>query len=242
MATVQDWITEALEELGVIAAGETPSAGDSDFGFRRFNRFIDRLKAERLALPTPLVRTTWTITQTASFSLGTSGTINVARPVFLDHVSFLDPAATTPVEIPLIPLTDDAYAAWPMKTQTSALPTAWYYAPTFGASALGTLYLLPIATTSLTGVLYAPSAVSEFAALTTTVSLPPGYHEFFVTNLAMAMLPGFGVQPSPALVQRAMESMATMKRSNTRLMDMSCGDAAFIGGRRGGGWDIMSGP
>lgn len=239
MATVQDWVTEALEELGLIGAGDTPSSADSDFAFRRFNRFIDRCKAERMAYPLPLVRTTWTITQTASFTVGSGGTVNVARPVYVDHVSYQDPALSTPEEIPLTPLTDDAYAAWPMKTQTSTLPTAFYYSPTF-ASSLATLYLLPIATTSLTGVLYAPSPVAEYAALTTSVVLPPGYHEFFVTNLAVALASGFKVPVDPELRERARESKATVKRSNTRLMDMSI-EAAALGGS-GQWWSIMTGP
>lgn len=238
MATYQTWITEALEELGLIAAGETPSAADSDYCFRRYNRLVNTCAAERMAHPTPLTRTTWTITQAASFTVGPAATINRARPVFVDGISYFDPTQSIPVEVPLRLLTDDEYAAWAMKTQTTPIPVAAYYSPVYDASGFSALYLLPIPTQSLTGVMYAPTAVPEAAALTSTAALPPGYQEFFVTNLALLIAPGFKVQPTRELIERARETKAIVKRSNARLMEMEIDPGATQGGRSA--YDILT--
>lgn len=242
MATVQDYVTEALQEIGAIEAGETPNASDSAYCFTRFNRLIDRLKVEECAVPYPLVRTTFTISQVASYTVGTGATISVARPPFLDHVTYYDSSLSDPVEIPLGLLSDDQYALWAIKTEVTPYPTQAYYNPTFGSTGFATLYLLPIPSGSnLVGVIYAPSAVAEFAALTTTVSLPPGYHEMFVTNLALSIAPGFQATPSPALVERARESMATVKRANWRSQELVIEGAALVQQDTGAGlYDIRS--
>lgn len=55
---------------------------------------------------------------------------------------------------------------------------AAYYNPTWTAG-LGLVYLWPLPTsTTLQGVIYTPVPVAEFASLSTTISLPPGYRRF----------------------------------------------------------------
>ena len=41
MATGLDYVTDALREIGVLAAGQTPSAEDADDGLTALNDFID---------------------------------------------------------------------------------------------------------------------------------------------------------------------------------------------------------
>ena len=165
---------------------------------------------------------------------------NVARPVFIDHVHLVDTAPTPDLETPLTMLTESAWAAIAIKDLTATRPTSWYYNPTFPSGALN---LWPIPTQSnLRGVIYVPTQLSTFASLSDTVSLPPGYERMFVKNLALELLPSYGRQPSPALVQQASESKATVKRANRRLADLSFPASALIGNAGPAGWDIRSGP
>ena len=46
MATVRDIVTAALQELGVIAAGETPSDSDAQIGLSGLNDLVDQWAAE----------------------------------------------------------------------------------------------------------------------------------------------------------------------------------------------------
>jgi hypothetical protein len=166
--------------------------------------------------------------------------INIPRPVFINHVNLLDTTQDPDHETPLDPLTDDGWAAIAQKDLTSMRPSAWYYNPTFP---YGTLSLWPVPTgAGLQGVIYVPTQVSTFTSLETAVSLPPGYERMIVKNLALELLPSYGREPSPALVMQAAASMATVKRANHRLSDMSFDSGALIGNSRAGAWDIRSGP
>jgi len=223
---VRDVVTGALRELGVLAAGEVATADDAEDGRLALNNLIDQMAAERLQI-FAITRTTWTITATASYTVGVGGTINVARPVYIDHVNLIDTAPAPDNEIPLDSLTDDAYAAIPNKAMTSTLPNRWYYNPTFP---LGTLYLLPIPTQSLLqGALYAAAAVSEFTSINTTFTLPPGYRMMLVKGLAVTLAPAYKVRLDGGLVAEAREAKGIVKRSNTRISDLSFDLGALIG-------------
>lgn len=236
--TVLDLITRALMDLKVYQPGETVSNDDAASGLVTLNDWIDALATEGLTIFT-VTRTTWAIVSgTSSYTIGAGGVINVARPMnpqAIENIGYQDTSLTPVQEVQLGPvLTEDQYAAVPVKTLQAVYPAAFYYNPTFGSSGLGLLRPLPIPTSStLQGVIYTPTPVSEFAALTDTVSLPPGYRRFFRTNLAKELGPEFDAQLSPDLQQAAVDSKANIKRTNIRLVDLSCGDAALLFG--GGG-------
>ena len=240
MATYGDLITDALIEIGVTAAGETPAAVDMATGLRTMNRLIDTWAAERLQIYT-VTRTLWTIAANdGEYTVGLTGNVNVARPVYLDHVNFVDMSTNPDTEYQMQPLTDDAYAAIPQKLITSPMPQFWYYNPTYP---LGTLTLYPVPTsTTLQGALYAPAAVAQTAAAT-TASLPPGYERMIVKNLAVELAPSYTRQVDQNLLLQAENAKAVVKRSNRRLMDMSVDAAALIQGQ--GSlyyWNIITGP
>lgn len=240
MATALDVIIASLKEIGVLAAGETPTADDSSDGFIRLNRFVNTCAAENLTIPA-VTRTLATLTANqASFTVGTGGNINIARPVFIEKVNFVDTSTDPDTEYPLGDLlTEQAWASIPLKALTGVFPTAAYYSPTYPT---GTLYPWPIPTSAtLQWAVYAWTAVSQFAALTTVVSLPPAYEEMLMTNLALLSCPTYEKQPHPVLVKRATDTMATLKRANRRLVDQSFGaDVPGVGGH--GSWDIRMGP
>lgn len=238
MADVRDIVTDALRELGVLAAGETATADDAISGLAALNRLVDQWAAERLMIYT-VTRTTFTIAaSTQNYTVGTGYTVNVARPVYVDHVSYRDTSATTPTEIPLTELTEDAWALVPQKTLTSALPSCFYYNPTYPSA---TLSLWPVPTSStLQGVVYHPQQVAEFASLNTVISLPPGYRRMLVKNLALEMAPSYERPAQQELVMQAMESKSVVKRANQRLRELSIEAGALI--RATPSYDINVGP
>ena len=235
MAEVRDIVTAALRELGVLASGEVATADEANSGLEELNRLVDQWAGERLLIYR-VTRTTWTISATQNYTVGAGGTVNVVRPVYLDHVNLIDTSTDPDQEIPLTPLTDDGWAAITQKAATSTQPTNWYYNPTFP---LGTLSLWPISSSAtLQGALYAPQQASEFASLEEVISLPPGYRRMLVKNLARDLAPSYDRPVHPELKEEAIESKATVKRNNRRLSDLSF-DAAVLGG--GGFFDIYTG-
>lgn len=241
MADVRDVCTQALRELGVIAAEDTPSASDILTAIAALNRLLDQWAAERLMIY-KISRTTFALSSgDQSYTVGSGGNFNVARPIKIDHFTIYDDTAATPDEVSLEELTDDAYALIRQKTATSTEPIYFYYNPTFP---LGTLFLWPSPTSDdLTGALYAPEQVSEFpetaAGLATAISQPPGYRRMLVKNLAMEMAPSFERSPTQELKDQAADSKSIVKLANVRMMDMPV-DPGWLSGR-GYRFDINQG-
>lgn len=240
MATIGDTITAALQDIGVVEAGESPASDDSALALARVNEWIDGLANENLTLYTRL-RTTWTITGAASYTVGSGADINVVRPVSpeaITAIGYQDTSVSPTLERLLPLLTEDAYAAIPQKALTGVYPQAFYYNPTLTT---GTLIQYPLPTSAtLQGVIYTQIALTEFAALTTTFTLPPGYKRWFRTQLTIEIAAAFQINPPASLVKIAADSMATIKRTNTRRLDMRYPRGAYV--QRPGGWyDITSG-
>ena len=73
--TIGDAITAALQDLGVLAAGEVPSADDSTVALARVNDWIDALATEGLTMY-GRTRTTWALTAGVStYSVGDGATV-----------------------------------------------------------------------------------------------------------------------------------------------------------------------
>jgi hypothetical protein len=239
MATLLDLITDAYGEIGVLGEGEVPTAAQAALGLRKTNDLVDQWAAERLAIYT-ITRTLKTVTASdGEYSVGSGGDINIARPVYLDHVNLVETSADPDRETELRELTDDEYAAIVEKARTATNPNSWYYNPTF-ATARGTLSLFPIPTSSTLQIaLYVPTAVAEFAATSDSVSLPPGYKRMIVKNLALELAPSFQRQIDPELRRQAMEAKSVVKRANVRMAEMSFPADVLMG--RGGVYDIKQG-
>jgi hypothetical protein len=245
MATVNDLINTALKEINILTASETASTEEVADAFAALNRMIGQWQIENLLIyafrdPAP----TFVMTPNqATYSIGPTaftGVVIPVRPGTIDHINVVDTSPTPDIEYPLESYTPDAWAAVPSKLLTSFRPLGYYYSPTFPD---GTLHLYPVPTgTTLQGVLYVLEPVTTFSSVATTVSLPPGYEEMLVTNLALRLCSSYGKQIDPTLFGRAQEAKTLVKRSNSnRLSDMSFEAGALVGN---GGWrgDIRTGP
>lgn len=219
MATYLDLITDALLEIQVLGENETPSAAQSTHALRVLNRFFDESAANRLNIY-QVARTTFTITANdGSYTVGSGGDVSsIARPVFITDVKFVDTSLTPDQEFPLERLSDQSYADITVKDQTSTYPSKWYWRPTHPA---GTLIFWPVPTsTTLTGVIYHWSAITYPVTLAGTVTLPPGYEEMLVTQLAVRLSSSYGQEVGPVLAKRATDAMSTVRRANTRTLEM----------------------
>jgi hypothetical protein len=227
--TIGDLIEAALQDLGVLAAGQTMPAEDAALALARCNDWIDALATERLTIYT-ISRTTWAIVAgTASYAVSNPP----VTPTGIT-IKFLDTSADPDLEIALGQLTDAQYAAIPQKALASPYPQQAYYNPTWPN---GTITLWPVPTSStLQGVIYAPTTLSEFTGLSDTVDLPRGYRRFLRTNLVVEIASAFNAPVTARQEQQAREAKAAIKRANIRLHDLSL-DTPFTGG---GTYDITA--
>jgi len=221
-----DLLTTALRRIGVKGAGEVLTADESSDALASLNEMLDEKEADRLAIYT-VTRTTWTITA----SDGSGGDIDIAWPWYVDRVGYIETDDDPDSETELQELSEDAYRNVRQKAQTSTNPDSWYYNPTYP---LGALDLFPIPTSSsLSGVIYHPTAITQVSSLSGTVQFPPGYRAWVTNELALRLAPEYDRQPSPLLLRMTMEARDKVKRRNLRMSDLQC-DAAVLGSA--GGW------
>jgi hypothetical protein len=89
-------------------------------------------------------------------------------------------------------------------------------------------------------VLYSLRAVSQFATLTTEVTLAPGYAEAIEYNLALRLAAPYGATIDPDVRRQAGQALAWVKTANTRITDLAI-DVALTQGAQPP-WNILAGP
>lgn len=195
----------------VIGVGEPLSADEAADGLTALNALMDSLWNERMAVYSIRQDSASWASGNASRTVGSGGNINITRPVRVENVFFRDSANVDhPVEI----LRDrDLYDAIPVKATTSSYPMAVFYDPAYP---LATLYAYPVPSQTLTVYIDSWQQLQSFTALTTAVSLPPGYEEMLAFNLAVTFAPEFGAAASLPdwVIERARSSKAVLKRLN----------------------------
>lgn len=235
-----DLVSGSLKLLGVLAAGETATGNDAQDALSRLNDMVDAWNLERLFIFT-IVRTPKTLgSGTASYTIGTGGSINIVRPLWIDHAGLIiDTSASTPSEIPIEVFTDQRWQGIPQKTLQSGLAQGIFYDHAWSAG-LGLVYPWPIPNVGTTQlVLYAPgTAVAAFADLTTDYTFPPGYKRMLRYNLAVELAPEFGRALDSTVATIAERTIGNVKRANSRPRELRCDPA--VTGRRGA-FDIRTG-
>lgn len=220
MPTAGDLITRALGLLGVLEATETAGAADLANGLTSLNSLLESLALQRQTIHY-VARVTKSLTSgTSSYTIGTGGSINVVRPIWIDRVSVLTDGTETS-ELPLgTPLSVAQYQALADKTQTAAYPTAIYYDHAW-STGLGNIIVYPVPNASTAKlVLYLPTPLSAFSDTSSSVSLPTGWRRALEYNLAVELAPLYNAPISPLVVERARMSLADIKRANFRMSEL----------------------
>lgn len=237
--TVLDLIKRAMRLLNAINIGDDVTADEAADALLALNAMTDAWALQRLLMYTSS-RTSYALTAGKQvYSLGPNATSpdwTGPRPPYLDGAGLLIPdSAGNSYERELDLITNDQeWAAVRQKSLTSAYPLALYYQPDYPAA---TLTLWPAPTQALSVVLYAPTAISQFANVAQTISLPPGYARALPYNLAVEMAPEFGKDPSDVVVAIAIASLADIKRKNLPASMGRLRVDSALQPRSGGNWD-----
>ena len=234
MATVRSIISDALQEIGVLAGNETASADMAAICLLRFRNQLDSWAAESLTLAS-LNKVSFALTPgTSTYTIGDGADIDVQRPVWITRINYQIPGTTIENLGGLAQWDDEAYAAQPIKDLSGSLPQAfWYNAST----PFGTLVFWPVVNQAVTVVLYLPTATSADITLNTDIQGPPGYQEAFMYQLAKRLCTPFGRVPPPLLLENIAEATARFKRPNLKPGLMGV-DAALV--PTFGGYNILT--
>jgi hypothetical protein len=234
MAAALDIITDAMQEIGAIGAGETPNPNDAALGLSRLNLMLGGWQLQPQTIPVVRREVFSVVANQATYTIGPGADLDTTRPSMLTGAGLLLNNSNPPVELSRGLLTDDGYQSIPIKTLTNTLFTNVYYNPTYATDGWGTIFLWPTPTVDTNDlVLYRPEQLSEFADLATQYILPPGCQEAMFYNLAVRLCGPFGRPVDPELSTMARKSMATFKRGNTKMADLY-NDTAALGWSRWG--------
>jgi hypothetical protein len=226
--TVQDLITAALKNIGVVAKTEAPSPDESIDALARMVDLLDSWAVERLTIFN-VVRTAFPLVSGQQvYTIGAGGNFNVPRPIWIQDAGIITTTGGgLPAELPMKLLSDDDWASITVKGVAAAL--SWYLYYDY-AYPLGNISVWPIPNVSTEQVaLYLPTPLSSTLALNTVLSLPPGYAEAIRFNLAVRLCPEFGRQVDPVIAAMAIESFARIERANKRLITLETDAALLVG-------------
>ena len=210
MTTAGDQINGALRLLGVLAEGETPSAGTSQDALISLNQMIDSWSTEKLSTFTTQIQIFNWLPGFASRSLGPSGDFVGDRPVLMDDATyFVDTSTGISYGIKLI--NQQQYDGIAVKSVTSTFPQVMWVHTNFPNV---DMYVYPVPTKVLEWHFISAAQLTQPATLSTELYFPPGYLRAFRYNLACEIAPEFGIEPPPTVGRIAMTSKRNLKRIN----------------------------
>ena len=209
MSSVQVRIDRAHRLLGLLNSGSSATTQESTDALIALNAMLDSWRNDKLMCYAMRDQSVTLSSGDTSKTVGASGDLNTDRPVEIQSAYVVYNAVSIPVKI----ITDDEWAYMPDKTATSTFPGVMNYKATMSTGTI-LFYPIPNATSVLHILTRVP--VTAFAAVSTEVTLPPGWEEAIDYNLAVAIAPEFDTEPSRIVMSKAQSSLAMIKRMNVK--------------------------
>ena len=217
-----DMVRSAMYEINVLAAGETPNAGDGSWGLEKLQRLTDKLNAIRQVIYSLNFTEFTLIPNHAPHTIGPSGGATTPdfvmnpRPVKIVSASFILNAGQgqNEVDSPRLNIRDHQWwADLPVKSQLSSICTDLYYDP---ATPFGNLNFWPICTIANPVRLETWNSLTVPLALNTTLIFPQGYWDAIVLTLAVELASSYEKEPSQTLSERARLAMSIIMGNNAQ--------------------------
>lgn len=204
--TAQDLISRALRLAGIIGESEVPTAAMNADALDTLNDLIDQWNTDGLMLFQTTNDTFNLIPGKDTYTIGPGGDFNDVRPVQVNS-AFVEYQG---VSFPLYQQNQEEFNLITLKSQQQVLPRFWLYLNT---APLGTLQIWPVPSLAMPLTLTMQRVLPPLT-LASTIDYPPGYAKALRYGLAVELLPEYGMQPSPLLIEMARSSKATIKRAN----------------------------
>jgi hypothetical protein len=230
MYTANDLIRGAMRLIQVSAVDVDLTAAELADGLECLNRMLDSWSADELTLY-QVIREQFLLQSSMNpYTIGYGGTWDTTRPTkVVGAYLTLTNASGLPVDYPMAVLGYDDYNSIRLKTLSTNFPNYMYYQPSFP---LGEVYIYPV---------FSPNANQTNASITLTswkpfdcitdptayLSLPPGFWEALVQNLATRLALEFQFEVRSDLIQLAASSAKRLKRMNTRTVTLQTDPALF---------------
>lgn len=227
MSTARDLIRSSLKLIGVVAAGENPSAQEQTDALSTLNSMIDSWSTESLIVFSKTIEDFSFVSSQQVYTMGVGGTFDTVRPQKILRLAVLDVTNTPNNEINIEVLNLDQWASIHQKGVTSTFATRMY--PDF-TNPLVTLNFWPIPL-NVNGVrIYSLKPLAELATPDSVVTLPPGYDLALRYNLAILLASEYGRQLSPEVSAIAAAGRENIMRMNSETLYMRADDSIVARG------------
>lgn len=218
----QNVIDSSAMMIAARASGQSLTSAEYTDCLQALNDMLDAWTAQSLMIFTTQPSTQNLVAGTQSYTCGSGGVFNIARPPKIDRIVLkVNSNPSFPLELPLKTFTDEEWASITLKTLSNTYPEGYW---DDGGFPLRTLYFWPVPSTSLQVVIYPWVALSQFADLATTdYTFPPGYAEALRFNLCLRLGPYLNVTTIPDVVMAmAQESRMRIKMMNANESLLTC--------------------
>lgn len=225
MPTGLDYVTESLQELGVVGAVDPPSPEDAALGLNKLNRIFDNWNADKKGVYA------WnfapfTLTPNLSpHTIGPTGATFAAtvRPSKIYGASLVLNNVTPNVNVPIRVVDEQWWLDQDVPDLATTMPTDLYYSPTWPN---GSLYFWPVPTVAYGVELLIPIVLAE-VTLASAMSLPPGYHDALVLTLAEDLAAPMKIDLSPVTAAKARRARARIFDANDPTVRLATRDAGM---------------
>lgn len=217
MTTVTQVLTRAAQAIRYVGRGEVLSAQDATDALNEFNAMLDSWSNENLMSYVVLERSFTLTIGTAAYTIGSGGTLNVTRPLDITQAYVQD---TNSNNYLMNIRTRDWWNQIGNRgsTITSQIPTDLFYDPQYP---LGIINIFPTPLLAYTVFYDSTQQQVDYSSLTTALSLPEGYEQAYVKNLAVKLVSaGFpkmmDAQSWEDLKEEARVAKGNVKRTNIK--------------------------
>jgi hypothetical protein len=199
-------ITDALQLLGVIGSGETPSSNDITFCSAQLNKMTKSWQAQGIHLWKQASNTITIVADQYQYAVS-------PRPLNIENCRY---KYSSGLERKMKKLGRGEYDALPTKTTSTGACTAFYYDPQLTT---GQLYVWPVPqdTTDSLVITYMAS-IEDFDNSTDEPDFPVEWLDCITHNLAVRVAPAFGItlsKANPDLMMTAQQLLAEMSAWDT---------------------------
>ena len=220
MYTANDLVRAAMRLIQVSAVDTDLTAAELKDGIESLNRMIDSWSLEELMLYQVIREQFPLVSGQNPYSIGYGGDWDTSRPTKIVGAYLTLNNGSIPVDYPMIVLNYDDYNAIRLKTLSTNFPGYLYYQPSFP---IAEAYIYPIFSPndpSTQGPAYVTiTSWKPFDMVvdpTAYISLPPGYWEAIVFNLATRIAEEYQFDMRPSTIQLAQQALKKIKRMNQR--------------------------
>jgi hypothetical protein len=200
--TRDDIISNALQLLGVLGSGETPTASDVTFCSNALNRMTKAWQAQGIHLWKETTATITIVADQYQYSVS-------PRPLNIENCRY---HYASGLERKMKKLGRSEYDAIPTKTTSEGASTCFYYSPQLTT---GQLYVWPVPQdTTDTLVITYMASIEDFDSASDNPDFPVEWLSCITTNLAVKVAPAFGLvlsKVNPDLMMQAQQELADMQ-------------------------------